>query len=282
MKICYPDFYFFTFNLFHFVKISLNLCFQMRQMQRHIFMVIKNQYLRLNFFIRSKYTFFLALLFVSTTGCFNKQEKPTSYQIATQEEINKEDKHNLNDVIADFESKERLAWQKPEFIINLFGEIGNKVVADLGAGTGFFSFRLVRTAKKVIALDIDKRFLSFMDSLKVELPKDLQARFETREVSENDAHLKAREVDAVLVVNTYMYIDNRIEYLKRLKQGITKGGSIIIVDYKDKNLPVGPPSETKVGLHTVETELKAAGYRVVIADDNTLEYQYIVKAVVNE
>ncbi len=254
----------------------------MQQMQRHIFLVFKNQYLRLNFFMRNKYYFLLALLLLNTMACFNKQEKPTSYQIATQEEINKEDKHNLNDVIADFESKERLAWQKPEFIINLFGDISSKVVADLGAGTGFFSFRLVRTAKKVIALDIDKRFLSFMDSLKVELPKDLQDRFETREVSENDAHLKAHEVDAVLVVNTYMYIGNRIEYLKRLKQGISKGGSIIIVDYKDKNLPVGPPSEIKIPLHTVENELKSAGYKVVSADDNTLEYQYIVKAIVND
>ena len=183
-------------------------------------------------------------------------------------------------MIADFESKERLAWQKPDFIINLFGDISNKIIADLGAGTGFFSFRLVRSAKKVIALDIDKRYLSFMDSLKVELPKDLQARFETREVGENDAHLKEHEVDAVLVVNTYMYISNRIEYMKKLKQGISKQGSVIIVDYKDKNLPVGPPVEIKVPLRIVEAELRAAGFKIQSADDATLEYQYIVKAVV--
>ncbi len=238
------------------------------------------QYLRINFFKSTQYIFWLAFLFLNFFSCFNKQEKPTGFQIATQEELNKEEKQNISDVVADFESKERLAWQKPDFIINLFGDISNKIVADLGAGTGFFSFRLVRTAKKVIALDIDKRYLSFMDSLKVELPKDLQTRFETREVGENDAHLKAQEVDAVLVVNTYMYISNRIEYLKKLKQGISKQGSVIIVDYKDKNLPVGPPVEIKVPLRIVEAELRAAGFKIQSADDATLEYQYIVKAVV--
>lgn len=238
------------------------------------------QYLRINFFKRNQNIFWFAFLFLNFFSCFNKQEKPTGFQIATQEELNKEEKQNISDVVADFESKERLAWQKPDFIINLFGDISNKIVADLGAGTGFFSFRLVRTAKKVIALDIDKRYLSFMDSLKVELPKDLQTRFETREVGENDAHLKAQEVDAVLVVNTYMYISNRIEYLKKLKQGISKQGSVIIVDYKDKNLPVGPPVEIKVPLRIVEAELRAAGFKIQSADDATLEYQYIVKAVV--
>ncbi len=235
---------------------------------------------RLNFLKRNHILFGLTFLFLNFLSCFDKQEKPTGYQIATQEELNKEEKQNVSDVIADFESKERLAWQKPDFIINLFGDISNKIIADLGAGTGFFSFRLVRSAKKVIALDIDKRYLSFMDSLKVELPKDLQARFETREVGENDAHLKEHEVDAVLVVNTYMYISNRIEYMKKLKQGISKQGSIIIVDYKDKNLPVGPPVEIKVPLRIVEAELRAAGFKIQSADDATLEYQYIVKAVV--
>ncbi len=248
-------------------------------MQRHIFLALKNQYLRLYFLKKTAQKFLLGLLLLNTFSCFDKQEKPTSNQVATQEEIKKEDAQNLNEVIADFESKERLAWQKPDLIINLFGDLTNKVVADLGAGTGFFSFRLVNHAQKVIALDIDKRFLAFMDSLKVELSPEKRARFETREVSENDANLKPHEVDGVLVVNTYMYIGNRVEYLKRLKRGISKDGVIIIVDYKDKYLPVGPPSEIKVSLHTVETELKAAGYKVVYYDDNTLEYQYVVKAI---
>lgn len=240
-----------------------------------------NKYLKLHFLKKNQNIFWLVFLVSNFFSCINKQEKPTGFQIATQEELNKEEKQNISDVVADFESKERLAWQKPDFIINLFGDISNKIVADLGAGTGFFSFRLVRAAKKVIALDIDKRYLSFMDSLKVELPKNLQPRFETREVGEHDAHLKAQEVDAVLIVNTYMYISNRIEYMKKLKQGISKQGSVIIVDYKDKNLPVGPPVEIKVPLRIVEAELRAAGFKIQSADDATLEYQYIVKAIVD-
>lgn len=51
---------------------------------------------------------------------------------------------------------DRVIWQKPEMVMELLGDMKDKVVADIGAGTGFFTFRLLQQAKKVIAVDIDK------------------------------------------------------------------------------------------------------------------------------
>ena len=65
----------------------------------------------------------------------------------------------------------------------------------------------------------------------------------------------------------------------KLKAGIAKGGKILIVDYKEKNIPVGPPVSIKLPLSMVEKELKQAGFSQIISDDTSLDYQYIITAV---
>ena len=157
--------------------------------------------------------------------------------------------------------------------------ICTQTVVDLGAGTGFFAFRMVNQAKKVIALDIDRRFITFMDSAKTELSPQLRERFETRLVDTDNPKLKAGEANAVIIVNTYMYIQNRVDYMKLLRAGIAKGGIVLIVDYKEKNIPVGPPVSIKVPLSLVEKELKQAGFKQIVSDDTSLDYQYIITAV---
>jgi ubiquinone/menaquinone biosynthesis C-methylase UbiE len=228
-------------------------------------------YFKYYFFI-----FFSALFF----ACQQNQERPGGYQVGTTPLDNKDKSSaKFDDLIADYESRDRLIWQKPDMIINRLGDLSNQTVADLGAGTGFFAFRIVQKAKKVLALDIDQRFISLMDSSKQELSPELRAKFEARLVDVDDAKLKKGETNAVIIVNTYMYIQNRVDYMKKLRQGIAKGGKVLIVDYKEKNIPVGPPVSIKVPLSVVEKELKQAGFKQIISDDTSLDYQYIITAV---
>ncbi len=182
-------------------------------------------------------------------------------------------------LVKDYEDKSRVIWQKPELVIQLLGDVTSKTVADIGAGTGYFSFRVLPTAKKVIAIDIDQRFITFMDSISQESPPELKNKFEARLVAPNNPNLRPGEADEVMIVNTYMYIENRGDYLKILKAGMAKGGKIIIIDYKEQNLPVGPPAKIKVSMIQVIKELKSAGFSQIVTDDHTLDYQYIVTAV---
>jgi SAM-dependent methyltransferase len=226
-----------------------------------------------------KYHFFLffCLLFCA---CQQNQERPGGYQGGSTPLDNKDKSSaKFNDLIADYESRDRLIWQKPDMIINRLGDLSTQTVADLGAGTGFFAFRIVQKAKKVIALDIDQRFISLMDSSKQELSPELRAKFEARLVDVDDAKLKKGETNAVIIVNTYMYIQNRVDYMKKLRMGIAKGGKVLIVDYKEKNIPVGPPVSIKVPLSLVEKELKQAGFKQINSDDTSLDYQYIITAI---
>ena len=185
---------------------------------------------------------------------------------------------NFESLVADFEDKDRGIWQKPELVISFLGDLKDKTVADIGAGTGYFTFRLVPKAKKVIGIDIDPRFINFLDSVKVRLPEVYQKRFESRLAKFDDPMLKPGEADNVVIVNTYAYIENRAQYLKTLYTGIAPGGQILIIDFKKNNLPVGPPDEFKVSLAQVERELVATGFKISKVDKDVLDYQYIVLA----
>ena len=223
---------------------------------------------------------FLGFVIGSLLACKQNRERPGGYQSTqTVADSSKKTQEGFGDLQEDYNSHDRLIWQKPDMIINRLGDLSNKTVVDLGAGTGFFAFRLIPKAKKTIALDIDQRFITFMDSAKRELSTELRSRFEARLVEVDDAKLKKKEADAVIIVNTYMFIENRIAYMQQLRKGISTGGMVLIVDYKEKNIPVGPPVEAKVPLATVEKELKAAGFKITVSDDTSLDYQYIVTAI---
>ncbi len=179
----------------------------------------------------------------------------------------------------DYTNTDRVIWQKPEMILNLLGDMENKTVADIGAGTGFFAIRMAPRAKKVIAIDIEQEFIDYLDSVKMlELPEQFQPRLETRLAEPDDPNLRPGEVDMVIIVNTFMYIKNRVEYLQRLKNGIAEDGKLIIVDFKRKRTPIGPPSEIRLPVYIVEEALYEAGYENIIANDTALDYQYIVMA----
>ena len=207
------------------------------------------------------------------------REKPMATTVSEPLLLPKTGAGNFESLVADYEDKDRGIWQKPELVISFLGDLQNETVADIGAGTGYFTFRLVPKAKKVIGIDIDPRFINFLDSVKVRLPAMYRDRFESRLAKFDDPMLKAEEADNVVIVNTYAYIENRVQYLKTLYKGVTPGGQLLIIDFKKNNLPVGPPDEYKVSLAQVEHELSLAGFKVSKVDKDVLDYQYIILAV---
>ena len=110
------------------------------------------------------------------------------------------------------------------------------------------------------------------------LPAALQEKFDVRLAMPQDPRIEKDEADAVLIVNTYSYLQDRIKYFRNLQQVLKEGAEIVIIEFKMKNIPNGPPDEEKVAISTVEAELKAAGFSDIDVDDQTLDYQYIVTA----
>lgn len=171
-------------------------------------------------------------------------------------------------------------WENPGVVMSLVDNLEDKAVAEIGAGVGFFSFRLARRADKVIAIDIEDAFINYMDSLKrIELPADRRDRLETRLATPEDPRLSANEVDAIFIINTLPFINEPAEYLRRLRRTLRPNGQLLIIDFKRKKLPRDinpPPNEYRLPLYRVEEILEEAGYNDYRSLDGLLDYQYVI------
>ena len=182
----------------------------------------------------------------------------------------------FDQLAARFDDPSRAKWQKPDKVIASLEPLQGKTVADIGVGTGYFAFPIAQKAAKVIAIDIDQRFLDYINQKRQ--TRKIGANIETRLTAPDSPGLKSGEADLVLIVDTYHHIEDRIAYLKKLKKGLRKGGVLAIIDFKKEKTPPGPPVELRFAQGQVESELKAAGFTVISADRVLLPYQYFIKA----
>jgi len=171
----------------------------------------------------------------------------------------------------------RGAWQNPELVIRKFGDISGKIVADIGSGTGYFTIPISRVAKKVIAIDIEQRYLDYIEDRKLELPIQQADRIETRLTVENEPNLHSDEVDAVLMVNVFYYLSDREKYMQIVRNALRENGVLVLVDFKTGDMPVGP-AEDKVKAEDVVAILRVAGFEQIAVDEESLQYQYIITA----
>ncbi len=180
-------------------------------------------------------------------------------------------------------SENRDTWQRPDLIINHFGNLKGKKLADIGAGpTGYFSFIIASNTnvEKVIALDIDQKALDFMGGIIEDNAQTLEGKVETRLVGATDAQLKEEEVDVILISSTLTFIDDKVAYLKALRTAMPTGGKLVIVDHKMKEIPaMFPPVGQRIPLFEMEQIIDKAGFKRIVTDDTSLQFQYVVVAL---
>lgn len=184
-------------------------------------------------------------------------------------------KSSFEDLVNRFEGEERDEWQKPEKVIDLFGNIEGKKIMDIGSGTGYFSFRMADRGADVIAADVDDRFLEYINK---KITEGKSNKVKTRKVEYDDPLLTKDEVDNIIIVNTYHHIDDRPDYFTKVANGIKNQGSLMVVDFKkDKESP-GPPRRYRVSVEKAKKELTEAGFTSFDVNTELLENQYIIIA----
>ncbi|MBI5410119.1 MAG: class I SAM-dependent methyltransferase [Nitrospirae bacterium] len=209
----------------------------------------------------------LILLIFSAAGYAEQQHIPASQQRFD----------NVDFWAKVFENPERDKWQKPEEVVKALSLKPGDVVADLGAGTGYFTRRLavaVGPEGKAFGLEVEQGLVEYMgkDAEKLQL-KNYIAKL----VKYDDPLLEPQSVDVVFICDTYHHIENRVEYLKKLSKSLKAGGRVVVVDFHKKQIPVGPQDpEHKLAEETVHEEFHAAGYRV-IRSQCVLPYQYFIE-----
>jgi ubiquinone/menaquinone biosynthesis C-methylase UbiE len=186
--------------------------------------------------------------------------------------------HSFADVeryAAMFESPERAEWQKPEAVVEALALRPGMVVADVGAGTGYFSARFAAAVGQggaVLAADIEP---AMIDYLRDRAEREGLGNLVPVLASTDDPRIPAGLADLVFICNTWHHIGDRVEYARRLSADLAPGGRVAILDYLPGDLPVGPPAGHKMSAAEVEAEMKQAGFRLADAPD-LLPYQYLL------
>jgi ubiquinone/menaquinone biosynthesis C-methylase UbiE len=115
------------------------------------------------------------------------------------------------------------------------------VVADIGAGSGYFSFRMASEVPegKVLAVDIQKEMLSYINIKKKENGHE---NVETILGTIDDTKLPEGQVDAVLMVDAYHEFSHPREMMESIVKGLKSGGRVILLEYRgeDPTVPIKP------------------------------------------
>lgn len=174
------------------------------------------------------------------------------------------------------EGPDRDAWQKPDEIMDALGIADGASVADIGAGAGWFTIRLARRVGpngRVFAEDVQRQPL---EAVRRRVAREGLLNVETRLGSDSDPNLPLRSLDAVLVVDVYPEVEDRVTFLRNAAAALKPGGRIGIVNYKPGRGGPGPAPDEGVRVESaaVERDAHAAGLRVVA--NQTLPYQYLL------
>jgi len=171
--------------------------------------------------------------------------------------------------------------KSPEIMKALAFKPGERV-ADIGAGTGYFTFQVadaVGPTGRVMALDIAPEMLEYLD-LRVQARK--AENVTTRRVTSDDPKLPPGSVDTILMVDAIHYVKDRSAYAKKLAAGLATGGRLVVIDYRPKRMserPWGPPPEQQFPKEQLDKEMSAAGFVPVASFDFLPEQFFVVYQV---
>jgi ubiquinone/menaquinone biosynthesis C-methylase UbiE len=160
----------------------------------------------------------------------------------------------------EFDNPERDAWQKPEEILDALHLKRASSVADIGAGTGYFSVRIAKRIPdgKIFAADVEPDMVRYLGE---RAQRENLTNLVPVQASADAANLP-EPVDVVLVVDTYHHIGDRPQYFAKLKSSLRPMGRLAIVDFKADS-PNGPPAQYRLSPERVTEELNAAGYSLM-------------------
>ena len=188
---------------------------------------------------------------------------------AAQTEHQHHPPHDAAEYARVLEDPGRDVWQLPDDVIRALDLKPREVVADIGAGTGYFARRIARRAAKVYAVDIDAKLLEIAK-------KNGPANVETVLAAPDDPRLPDASVDTIFFCDVLHHIENRPAYYRKLARALRPGGRIVDIDFhKGKPTPFGPPEAMRLSTETVVRELAAAGFRQTKSLD-ILPYQYFL------
>lgn len=172
-----------------------------------------------------------------------------------------------------FDDPARDEWQRPQEVIKALALAPDAIVADIGAGTGYFASRLAAslTRGQVLASDVEP---AMVKHLAERAKKEQRANLLAVAGAPDDPRLPSK-VDVALLVNVYHHIGARRDYFHRLQGALRPDGRVAIIDYT-LDSPMGPPKASRMAAEAVIAEMKRSGY-TLLREHRFLPHQYFLE-----
>ena len=177
-----------------------------------------------------------------------------------------------------FEDPERDAWQLPERVVDaLPAPEKSATIADIGAGSGYFTRRLALLVPegRVYAVDIDGEFEDYL--------LENRESWGTPNIEPHLAHyddpmLQEGSLDLVFSANTYAFIRHRVPYFTRLRASLRPDGRLVLLDFRPSATPpegIAPAVQFRISAEAAKRELAQAGFEVE-AEETFLPHQWFL------
>ena len=173
--------------------------------------------------------------------------------------------------IAFLDRPDRAAWQKPDEVVAALGLQGDETIFDLGAGSGYFSFKLARAVPrgKVVAADLEPEMIRHIHhKAMVEGVTNL-----TPVIIRVDDPQVPSDADYVFVCDVLHHVQNRAGWLKKAVSEMKPGARFVLIEFKEGKLPEGPPESVKLSRKQLLELMGQAGLVVEAEKADVLPYQ---------
>ena len=171
--------------------------------------------------------------------------------------------------------REREQEEHPAQVLDALALHPGEVVADLGAGSGYFTFRMapkVGQSGKVLAVEIQEEMLH---TLRERTASMKATNVEVVKGTEVDPNLPASGVDLVLIVDVYHEMAYPFEVMSKVRDALKPGGRVAFVEYRKEDSAVPIKEVHKMSVKQLDQEMNAVGLTRAQTIE-TLPLQHIV------
>jgi ubiquinone/menaquinone biosynthesis C-methylase UbiE len=202
-------------------------------------------------------------------------------QLSAQDAVkrNLHQMHRLHDdpkgYIGALEDPKRDAYQKPHEVVHALGLKPGEVIADIGAGSGYFTFHLARHVGekgKVYAVDVSPDMIRHINRRIREIKTNNVVSILA---DPDDPLLPERSINRFFICDVWHHVDNPVKYLSLMKKMLKPGGEIVMIDFHKKELPFGPPLQMKIAREDLIKQVETNGFRLA-KEHSLLPYQYFL------
>jgi SAM-dependent methyltransferase len=177
--------------------------------------------------------------------------------------------------IAFLERADRAGWQRPEAVVAALGLSGRELVADYGAGSGYFTFRLARAlpAGRVRAIDVQPEMVRHVHHRAL---SEGVANVEARLATADDVQLSGDE-DLVFVCDVLHHVPDRAGLLRTLFAAMKPDARLVLLEFREGELPQGPPESVKIPRAALLSLATDAGFALAVEHADLVPYQHVLE-----